>query len=103
MHLIGIDVGTGGSRAVLIDAAGRVVASATVEHQPFVSLQTGWAEQDPHDWWRASAAAIRAAIAKAGIDADQIKGVGLSAQMHGAVLLDERDRSEEKRSALQPR
>ena len=91
MHLIGIDVGTGGSRAVLIDAAGRVVASATVEHQPFVSLQTGWAEQDPHDWWRASAAAIRAAIAKAGIDADQIKGVGLSGQMHGAVLLDERD------------
>src|SRR5690242_5507983 len=91
MHLIGIDVGTGGSRAVLIDAAGRVVASATVEHQPFVSLQTGWAEQDPHDWWSASALAIRAAIDKAGISADQIKGVGLSGQMHGAVLLDESD------------
>jgi len=43
MHLIGIDVGTGGSRAVLIDAAGRVVASATVEHQAFVSPQTAWA------------------------------------------------------------
>src|SRR5690349_6766875 len=91
MHLIGIDVGTGGSRAVLIDAAGRVVASATVEHQPFVSLQTGWAEQDPHDWWSASALAIRAAIDKAGISADQIKGVGLSGQMHGAVLLNESD------------
>src|SRR6185369_8771559 len=91
MHLIGIDVGTGGSRAVLIDAAGRVVASATVEHQAFVSPQTGWAEQDPHDWWRASAAAVRAAIAQSGIDAAEIKGVGLSGQMHGAVLLDERD------------
>jgi xylulokinase len=91
MHLIGIDVGTGGSRAVLIDAAGRVVASATVEHQAFVSPQTAWAEQDPHDWWRASAAAVRAAIAQSGIDAAEIKGVGLSGQMHGAVLLDERD------------
>ena len=84
-------MGTGGSRAVLIDTAGRIVASATVEHQPFVSLQTGWAEQDPHDWWRASAAAIRAAIAEAGIDAAEIKGVALSGQMHGAVLLDESD------------
>src|ERR1043166_1832239 len=91
MHLIGIDVGTGGSRAVLIDAAGKVVASATVEHQAFVSLQTGWAEQDPRDWWRASAAAIRAAIAESGIDAEDIKGIGLSGQMHGAVLLDESD------------
>lgn len=91
MHLIGIDVGTGGSRAVLIDAAGRIVASATVEHQPFVSLQPGWAEQDPRDWWRASAAAIRSTIAKAAIAAEKIKAIGLSGQMHGAVLLDESD------------
>jgi xylulokinase len=91
MHLIGIDVGTGGSRAVLIDAAGRVVASATVEHQPFFSLQTGWAEQDPRDWWSAVSAAIRSTIDKAGIDAEEIKGVGLSGQMHGAVLLDDND------------
>lgn len=91
MHLIGIDVGTGGSRAVLIDTAGRIVASATVEHEQFVSLQPGWAEQEPRDWWRASAAAIRAAIAKAGVSAADIKGVGLSGQMHGAVLLDARD------------
>ena len=91
MHLIGIDVGTGGSRAVLIDTAGKIVASATVEHKPFVSIQTGWAEQDPRDWWRASAAAIRAAITKAAIPAEEIKAVGLSGQMHGAVLLDERD------------
>jgi len=91
MHLIGIDVGTGGSRAVLIDPAGNIVASATVEHKPFVSLQTGWAEQDPRDWWRASAAAIRSAITKAAIPAEDIKAVGLSGQMHGAVLLDADD------------
>lgn len=91
MHLIGIDVGTGGSRAVLIDAAGKIVASATVEHRPFVSIQTGWAEQDPHDWWRAFAAAIRSAITKAAIPAEEIGAVGLSGQMHGAVLLDASD------------
>jgi xylulokinase len=85
-------VGTGGSRAVLIDTAGRITASASVEHQPFLSLQPGWAEQDPHDWWRASAAAIRTVIAKAGIPAEEIEAVGLSGQMHGAVLLDETDR-----------
>lgn len=91
MHLIGIDVGTGGSRTVLIDTAGKIVASATVEHKPFVSIQTGWAEQDPRDWWRASAAAIRSAITKAPIPAEDIKAVGLSGQMHGAVLLDAAD------------
>ncbi|HSD47413.1 MAG TPA: xylulokinase [Pyrinomonadaceae bacterium] len=91
MHLIGIDVGTGGSRAVLIDTVGKIVAAATVEHKPFVSKQTGWAEQDPGDWWRASAAAIRSAIAQAGVSADEIKAVGLSGQMHGAVLLDADD------------
>lgn len=91
MHLIGIDVGTGGSRAVLIDTAGRIVASATVEHEQFVSPQPGWAEQDPRDWWRASAAAIRATIAQSGVLAEDIKGVGLSGQMHGAVLLDAHD------------
>ena len=91
MHLIGIDVGTGGSRAVLIDTAGKIVASATVEHKPFASIQTGWAEQDPRDWWRASAAAIRSAITNAAIPAQDIKAVGLSGQMHGAVLLDSND------------
>ena len=91
MHLLGIDVGTGGSRAVLIDTAGKIVASATVEHKPFVSIQTGWAEQDPRDWWLASAAAIRSAITRAGIAPEEIKAVGLSGQMHGAVLLDASD------------
>jgi xylulokinase len=91
MHLIGIDVGTGGSRAVLIDTAGKIVASATVEHKSFVSIQTGWAEQDPRDWWRASAAAIRAALTRAALPAEEIKAVGLSGQMHGAVLLDASD------------
>ncbi len=91
MNLLGIDVGTGGSRAVLIDSSGRIVVSATVEHEPFASPQTGWAEQDPRDWWRASAAAIRAVFSSDNVRAEELKAVGLSGQMHGAVLLDKSD------------
>lgn len=91
MKLLGIDVGTGGSRALVTDEAGRVVDSATVEHEPFASPQTGWAEQDAHDWWRASAEAVRSLLAHGVVSADEIGCVGLTGQMHGAVLLDERE------------
>jgi xylulokinase len=89
MNFLGIDVGTGGSRAVLIDTQGAIVASATVEHEPFASPQPGWAEQDARDWWRASAAAVRAVLATDGVRAEEVGAVGLTGQMHGSVLLDE--------------
>ena len=91
MKLLGIDVGTGGSRALVVDEGGRVVASATVEHEPFASPQTGWAEQDARDWWRASEEAVRQVLSAEGVRAEEIACVGLTGQMHGAVLLDERD------------
>jgi xylulokinase len=91
MNFLGLDVGTGGSRAVVIDLTGSVVAAATVEHQPFTSPHPGWAEQDPRDWWRASEAAIRAVLNE--VEPQSIKAVGLSGQMHGSVLLDARDES----------
>ncbi len=91
MKLLGIDVGTGGSRALLIDEGGRVVASATIEHAPFASPRTGWAEQDARDWWRASREAVRAVLSAEGVRADEIACVGLTGQMHGAVLLDKTD------------
>src|SRR3982074_200007 len=91
MNLLGIDVGTGGTRAVLVDKQGRVIAAATADHEPFASPRMGWAEQDPHDWWRATVAAVRAVLANEGVRSDDIGGVGLSGQMHGAVLLDEAD------------
>lgn len=91
MKLLGIDVGTGGTRAVVVDETGRVVASATSEHEAFASPQTGWAEQDARDWWRATGEAVRAVLASGAVSADEIKCVGLSGQMHGATLLDERD------------
>ncbi|HWP52532.1 MAG TPA: xylulokinase [Pyrinomonadaceae bacterium] len=91
MNFLGLDVGTGGSRAVVIDMTGSVVAAATVEHQPFTSPHPGWAEQDPRDWWRASEAAIRAVLNE--VEPQSIKAIGLSGQMHGSVLLDARDES----------
>lgn len=87
MKFLGIDVGTGGSRAVLIDENGQIVASETVEHIPFATPEIGWAEQNPEDWWRASSEAIRKILGNE--NAEEIAAIGLSGQMHGAVLLDE--------------
>lgn len=88
MKLLGIDVGTTGTRAVVTDERGNVVASATSEHLPFASPQTGWAEQDAGDWWRATVEAVRAVLTE--VRPDEIECIGFSGQMHGATLLDER-------------
>lgn len=87
---LGLDVGTGGTRAVLIDKTGRLVASASAEHENFRSPQPGWAEQDPQDWWRAAQQAIVEALALARqTDPEaQVEAIGLTGQMHGAVMLD---------------
>jgi xylulokinase len=90
-YALGIDVGTGGTRALIIGGDGRVFASATEEHEPFASPQIGWAEQRPEDWWRAAGIAIRKALAKGHLRGEQISSVGFSGQMHGAVMLDARD------------
>jgi len=90
--LLGIDVGTGGTRAVIVDHQGKVVASAASEHAPFRSPQPGWAEQDPEDWWRATQEAIAGALAEArkvtGNPSQNVEAIGLTGQMHGAVMLD---------------
>ena len=89
--LLGIDVGTGGTRALVIDPRGGIVASATAEHAPFASPQTGWAEQDPHDWWRATREAVHAVLTQPGVSADAIAAIGFSGQMHGSTLLNASD------------
>jgi xylulokinase len=81
-------VGTGGTRALLIDESGAVVASAIHEHQPFASPRSGWAEQDPQDWWKACQGAVRKLLRDGGVEASEIACIGLTGQMHGAVLLD---------------
>jgi xylulokinase len=86
--LLGIDVGTSGAKALLIDATGAVLAAATEEY-PLLTPRPLWAEQHPADWWAAAAAAVRRVLGTNGVAADHIAGVGLSGQMHGMVLLDQ--------------
>lgn len=88
-YLLGIDIGTSGTKTVLFDEAGHGVASYTGEY-PMAQPKNGWAEQDPADWWKAVVDGIRAVLAKSGIDAGEIRGIGLSGQMHSLVLLDEK-------------
>jgi xylulokinase len=92
MNFLGIDIGTGGSRAVIIDENGSVIAAAAADHEDFAVPHRGWAECSPDDWWRATCEATRKAVAEANISPESIGAVGLSGQMHGAVLLDETDR-----------
>lgn len=88
MKLLGIDIGTSGTRAVLLDAGGRLVSSATSEHAPIASPHQGWAEQHPHDWWSAACRAIPECLERGRTPAAEIGGIGLTGQMHGLVLLD---------------
>ena len=85
---LGVDVGSGGTRAVLIDRAGKVIASFASEHAPIRSEHIGWAEQSPEDWWRAAREAIAGAMASSGLAGSEIEAVGLTGQMHGCVMLD---------------
>jgi len=89
-YLLGLDIGTTGTRALLVDEVGHIVASAVSEY-PLYTPQPQWAEQDPADWWQATCEATRAALARAGVSGEEVGGVGLSGQMHGVVLLDEQD------------
>ena len=86
--LLGVDVGTGGTRAVLIDRMGKVLASFASDHAPIRSEHIGWAEQEPEDWWRAAREAIAGAMAASELTGTEIEAVGLTGQMHGCVMLD---------------
>jgi xylulokinase len=85
--LLGIDIGTSGAKVLAIDEAGKIAARASQEY----SLHTPrplWAEQNPHDWWDAACQCLRQITQQ--IPAGEIAGIGLSGQMHGLVMLDEK-------------
>ena len=87
-YLIGIDIGTSATKTVLFDENGTVIASASREY-PLYQPENGWAEQRPQDWREAAIDTIGRVIRQAGISGNEVRGVGLSGQMHGLVMLDE--------------
>jgi len=86
-YLIGLDVGTTGTKTVLVDEGGKILATATVEH-PSYFPKPGYSEQVPEDWWNSTVESVRQVLEKANIKGTDVQGIGLSGQMHGSVFLD---------------
>ncbi len=85
---LGIDTGTGSTRALLVDERGAVRAGFTAPHEEIRMDHPQWAEQRPENWWDAAIVAIRGVLAQSGGAAPSVRGIGLSGQMHGLVILD---------------
>lgn len=90
-YILGVDIGTSGTKTVLFSEDGNPVASSTYEY-PLYTPQNGYAEQDPLDWWNATVSTIKDVIGQSEVNPEDIKGIGLSGQMHGLVMLDAEDR-----------
>ena len=86
-YVIGVDCGTSGTKTVLFDEAGTVIASKTIEY-PMYQPKNGYAEQEPRDWADAMVNTIKAVMAQSGVSKSDVKGIGISGQMHGLVMLD---------------
>ena len=86
--VLGLDVSTTATKAILIATDGSVVGMASSEYD-FESPRPLWAEQDPALWWTAAQDAIGTVLRETGTSADAIAAIGAAGQMHGLVLLDE--------------
>jgi xylulokinase len=86
MHLLGIDVGTSGVKAMLVSSAGEVKAQSAHSYA-LSSPQNGWFEQNPDDWWEAAVLSVRETLQGAGVKPSEVGGIGLSGQYHGLVIL----------------
>ena len=86
-YLIGVDIGTSATKTVLFDEKMQVLAEASASY-PLRQPQNGWAEQQPEDWAHAALTTIRDCLTLARVPKEEIKGIGLSGQMHGLVMLD---------------
>lgn len=87
-YLIGIDLGTSSTKTVLFNENGDVITSAGMDY-PLYTPANGWAEQNPQDWRDAALETISRVVKESGVDVNDIKGIGISGQMHGLVMLDE--------------
>ena len=90
-YLLGIDIGTSGTKTLICDEDGRVLATAMAEH-PISSPRPGWSEQNPQDWWKSAISATKAVCKRAKIRGGDVSGIGLSGQMHGSVFLADNDK-----------
>ncbi|MCL2819877.1 MAG: xylulokinase [Oscillospiraceae bacterium] len=91
-YLLGIDLGTSGTKTVLFTEDGLALNSATEEYELY-QPHNGWAEQEPDDWWKACISSVKRVLAESRINAADIAGIGFSGQMHGLVMLDENGES----------
>jgi xylulokinase len=87
-YLLGIDIGTSGTKVLAVDETGKIAATAGAEY-PLLTPRPLWAEQHPQDWWKATCDCVRKILQT--IPAEEIAGIGLSGQMHGLVMLDEKN------------
>ena len=88
---LGIDIGTSGTKTLSIDERGKILAHATAEY-PCYAPKPLWSEQEPDDWWKAVVTTVREVLQKGKLKPADVKGIGLSGQMHGSVFLDKQDR-----------
>lgn len=85
-YFLGIDLGTSAVKCILVDDKGKVKASASKEY-PLLQPRPGWVEQHPEDWWTGTKACIQQLLSEAEVQGEDVKGIGLSGQMHGSVFL----------------
>ena len=90
-YFLGIDIGTSGTKTLLIDSSGKILAEAT-ETYSTSHPKPLWSEQDPELWWDATVKTVRKVVKLAKVKGSEVKSIGLSGQMHGSVFLDRNDK-----------
>ncbi|MHB1102466.1 MAG: xylulokinase [Devosia sp.] len=91
MSFLGVDIGTSGVKAILIDRAGKALGEASAKAVEPVRPQPGWSEQNPADWWSATLEAADKLVVAHPEEMAAVRGIGLSGHMHGATLLGKND------------
>lgn len=89
-YYLGIDIGTSGTKTLLMDHDGNVLAESDATY-PMEQPKPGWTQQDPDDWWKATVKTVRAVMRQSKVNKSEVKAIGLSGQMHGSVFLDAAD------------